>query len=90
MKPEHAFLLLLNLCDTWSFHLLCYVLVAICCSQLYHHSSAIFGSFLLQFMLSFAFPAEQQIDEVYSRFLHINRSFYIKINQKNGLKIDVF
>ena len=82
MQPEYTFLLLLNLRDTWSFHLLCSVLVVICCSQLYHHCSATFCSFLLQFLLSFAFPAEQQIGEVYSRFLDINRSFDIKSIRK--------
>ena len=90
MQPEYAFLLLLNLREIWSFHLLCSVLAATCCSQLYHQRSATFFSFLLQFMFSFVFPAAQKFGEVYSRFLHINQSFYIKINQKNGLKIDDF
>ena len=90
MQPEYAFLLLLNLRDTWFFHLLYSVLVATCCIQLYHQRSATFCSFLLQFLLSSEFPAAQKFGEVYSRFLHINQSFYIKINQKNGLKIDDF
>ena len=90
MQLEYAFLLLLNLRDTWSFHLLCYVLAATFCSQLYHQRSATFFSFLLQFLFSFEFPAAQKFDEVYSRFMHINHYFYIKINQKNGLKIDDF
>ena len=90
MQPEYAFLLLLNLRDTWFFHLLCSVLAATCCSQLYHQRSATFCSFLLQFLFSSEFLAAQKFGEVYSRFLHINQSFYIKINQKNGLKIDDF
>ena len=90
MQPEYAFLLLLNLRDTWSFHLYASVLTATYCSHLYHHCAATFCSFLLQFLLSFEFPAAQQFGEVYSRFLHINESFYIKIDHKNGLKIDDF
>ena len=90
MQPEYAFLLLLNLRDTWPFHLLCSVLAATCYSKLYHQRSATLCSILLQFLLSFEFLAAQQFGEVYSRFLHINRSFYIKNNQKNGLKIDDF
>ena len=90
MQPGYAFLLLLNFRDIWSFHLLCSVLAATCCSQLYHQRSAIFCSFLLKFLFSFVFPAAQKFGEVYSRFLHINQSFYIKINHKNGLKIDDF
>ena len=86
MQPEYAFLLLLNLRDTWSFHLLCSVFAV----KLYHQRSATFCSFLLQFLFSFEFPAAQKFGEVYSKFLHINQSFYIKINQKNGLKIDDF
>ena len=90
MQPEYAFLLLLNLRDTWSFHLLCSVLAATCYSQLYHQRSATFCSFLLQFLFSFEFFAAQNFGEVYFKFLHINQSFCIKINQKNGLKIDDF
>ena len=90
MHPEYAFLLLLNLRDTWSFHPLCSFLAATCCSQLYHQRSATFYSFLLQFLFSFEFPAAQNFSEVYSRFLHINQSFCIKINPKTGLKIDDF
>ena len=90
MQPEYAFLLLLNLRDTWSFHLLCSVLAATCCIKFYHQRSATLCSFLLQFLFSLEFPAAQKLGEVYSRFLHINQSFYIKMNQKNGLKIDDF
>ena len=90
MQPEYTFLLLLNLRDTWFFHLLCSVLTATYCSQLYHQHSATVYSFLLQFLFSSEFPAATKFGEVYSRFLHINKSFYIKINQKNGLKIDDF
>ena len=90
MQPEYVFLLLLNLRDTWFFHLLCSVLAATCCSKFYHQRSATFCSFLLQFLFSLEFPAAQKLGEVYSRFLNINQSFYIKINQKNGLKIDDF
>ena len=90
MQPEYAFLLLLNFRDTWSFHLLCSVLAATCCSQLYHQRSATFCSFLLEFLFSFEFPAAHNFGEVYSIFLHINQSFCIKINQKNRLKIDDF
>ena len=89
MQPEYAFLLLLNLRDTWSFHLLCSVFAATCYRKLYHQRSATFCSFLLHFLF-FEFPAAHKFGEVYSRFLHINQSFYIKINQKNGLKIDDF
>ena len=82
MQPEYAFLLLLNLRDTWSFHLLCSVLTATCCNQLYHQRSGTFCSFLLQFLFSFEFPAEHKFDEVYSRFLHRNQSFYKKIQSE--------
>ena len=81
---------LIDVATFWSLHLLCSVLAATCCSQLYHQLSATSCSFLLQFLFSFEFPAAQKFGEVYSRFLHINQSFYIKINHKNGLKIDDF
>ena len=90
MQPEYAFRLLSKPRDIWFFHLYESFLLLSAAAILYHHCSATFCSFLLQFLISFAFPAEQQIGEVYSRFLHINRSFYIKINQKNGLEIDDF
>ena len=90
MQPEYAFCLLSKPRDICSFHLYASFLLLSAAGNYIITARPHFAHFLLQFLLSFAFPAAQQFGEVYSIFLHINRSFYLKINQTNGLKIDEF
>ena len=90
MQPEYAFCLLSKPRDIWSFHLYVLFLLQSASANYIITARPYSAPFYYNFCFFFSFPAAQQFGEVYSRFLHINRSFYIKINQKNGLKLDDF
>ena len=90
MQPEYAFRLLLKLHDTWSFHLYALFLLQPAAANLIFVARPHSAPFYCNFCSLLIFLLHSNFGEVYSRFLHKNQSFYIKSNQKNGLKIDDF
>ena len=82
MQPEYAFCLLSKPLDIWSFHLYASFLLQSASANYIITARLHSAPFYCNFCFLFAFPAAQQFGEVYSRFLHINQSFCIKINKK--------